>query len=52
VLVHTAWSLILKKKKKKKEKKKKILVAQVFNPSTWAAEASRFFSSRPAWSTE
>jgi hypothetical protein len=27
-------------------------VAQTFNPSTWEAEASRFLSSRPAWSTE
>jgi hypothetical protein len=23
-----------------------------FNPSTWEAEAGRFLSSRPAWSTE
>jgi hypothetical protein len=26
-------------------------VAQAFNPSTWEAEAGRFLSSRPAWST-
>jgi major histocompatibility complex class I len=25
---------------------------QAFNPSTWEAEAGRFLSSRPAWSTE
>jgi hypothetical protein len=28
------------------------VVAQAFNPSTWEAEAGRFLSSRPAWSTE
>jgi hypothetical protein len=28
------------------------VVAQVFNPSTWEAEAGKFLSSRPAWSTE
>jgi hypothetical protein len=28
------------------------MVAHAFNPSTWEAEASRFLSSRPAWSTE
>jgi hypothetical protein len=28
------------------------VVAHVFNPSTWEAEASGFLSSRPAWSTE
>jgi major histocompatibility complex class I len=27
-------------------------VAHVFNPSTREAEAGRFLSSRPAWSTE
>jgi hypothetical protein len=27
-------------------------VAYTFNPSTWEAEAGRFLSSRPAWSTE
>jgi hypothetical protein len=27
-------------------------VAHAFNPSTWEAEAGRFLSSRPAWSTE
>jgi hypothetical protein len=27
-------------------------VAHVFNPRTWEAEAGRFLSSRPAWSTE
>ena len=25
---------------------------EAFNPSTWEAEAGRFLSSRPAWSTE
>jgi hypothetical protein len=28
------------------------VVAHTFNPSTWVAEASRFLSWRPAWSTE
>jgi hypothetical protein len=27
-------------------------VAHAFDPSTWEAEAGRFLSSRPAWSTE
>jgi hypothetical protein len=27
------------------------VVAHTFNPSTWEAEAGRFLSSRPAWST-
>jgi hypothetical protein len=28
------------------------MVAHAFNPSTWEAEAGRFLSSRPAWSTD
>jgi hypothetical protein len=27
------------------------VVAHAFNPSTWEAEAGRFLSSRPVWST-
>jgi hypothetical protein len=27
------------------------VVVHTFNPSTWEAEAGRFLSSRPAWST-
>jgi hypothetical protein len=27
-------------------------MAHTFNPNTWEAEAGRFLSSRPAWSTE
>jgi hypothetical protein len=27
-------------------------VSHTFNPRTWEAEAGRFLSSRPAWSTE
>jgi hypothetical protein len=27
-------------------------VVHVFNPSTWEADAGRFLSLRPAWSTE
>jgi hypothetical protein len=29
-----------------------LLLALAFNPSTWEAEAGRFLSSRPAWSTK
>jgi hypothetical protein len=28
------------------------VVAHIFNPSTWEAEAGGFLSSRPAWSTK
>ena len=28
------------------------MVAHTFNPITWKAEAGRFLSSRPAWSTK
>jgi hypothetical protein len=28
------------------------MVVHAFNPSTWEAEAGRFLSSRPAWSTK
>jgi hypothetical protein len=28
------------------------VVAQAFNPSTWEAEAGRFLSLRPVWSTK
>ena len=28
------------------------VVAHAFNPSTWEAEAGRFLSMRPAWSTK
>jgi hypothetical protein len=35
-----------------KPKKSWAVVAHAFNPSTWEAEAGRFLSSRPAWSTE
>jgi hypothetical protein len=34
-----------------KEHPEQGVVAHSFNPSTWEAEASRFLSSRPAWST-
>jgi hypothetical protein len=50
-----------KRKRRKKRKKRRrrrrrgdqisrMVVVQVFNPSTWEAEASRSLSSRPAWS--
>jgi major histocompatibility complex class I len=29
-----------------------VVAVHAFNPSTWEAEAGRFLSSRPAWSTE
>jgi hypothetical protein len=44
--------LILALKKKKKKKVSKAVVAHAFSSSTWEAEAGRFLSSRPAWSTE
>jgi hypothetical protein len=31
---------------------RRTVVAHAFNLSTWEAEAGRFLSSRPAWSTE
>ena len=31
---------------------RRAVVAHAFNPTTWEAEAGRFLSSRPAWSTE
>jgi hypothetical protein len=44
------------KRQKKQQKIIKIkslaMVAHACNPSTWEAEAGRFLSSRPAWSTE
>ena len=30
----------------------RVVVVHTFNPSTWEAEAGRFLSSRPAWSTK
>jgi hypothetical protein len=36
----------------KKNGELRAVVAQAFNPSTREAEAGRFLSSRPAWSTE
>ena len=41
-----------KRKEKKRKEKSQAVVAHAFNPSTWEAEAGRFLSSRPAWSTE
>jgi hypothetical protein len=35
-----------------KTRESQAVVAHTFNPSTWEAEAGRFLSSRPAWSTE
>jgi hypothetical protein len=43
---------INKKKEDKKETLGRAVVAHAFNPSTREAEAGRFLSSRPAWSTE
>jgi hypothetical protein len=30
----------------------RVVMAHTFNPNTWEAEAGRFLSLRPAWSTE
>jgi hypothetical protein len=35
-----------------KTKTKPGMVAHAFNPSSWEAEAGRFLSLRPAWSTK
>jgi hypothetical protein len=35
-----------------KDRNKLSVVAHAFNPSTWEAEAGRFLSLRPAWSTK
>jgi hypothetical protein len=43
---------IKKIKRIKKKKKSWAVVVHAFNPSTGEAEAGRFLSSRPAWSTE
>jgi hypothetical protein len=36
----------------KNKQTSQVVVAHAFNPSTWEAEAGRFLSSRPAWSTK
>jgi hypothetical protein len=33
-------------------KQAEVVVVHTFNPSTWEAEAGRFLSWRPAWSTK
>jgi hypothetical protein len=38
--------------KKERKKEKPGSGGTAYNPSTWEAEAGRFLSSRPAWSTE
>jgi hypothetical protein len=43
---------IFKTSLKSKNKNKPGVVAHPFNSSTWEAEAGRFLSWRPAWSTE
>jgi hypothetical protein len=43
---------IFKKQQQQQQNNSRALVAHAFNPSTWEAEAGRFLSSRPVWSTE
>jgi hypothetical protein len=43
---------VSKKQNKTKKPKQPGVVTHAFNPSTWEAEAGRFLSSKPAWSTE
>ena len=38
--------------RKRKRQTNQAVVVHTFNPSPWEAEAGRFLSSRPAWSTE
>jgi major histocompatibility complex class I len=45
--------IIIKRKRKRKRKAEWLgMVVHTFNPSTREAEAGRFLSLRPAWSTE
>jgi hypothetical protein len=39
-------------RKEKRRETGQVVVAHTFNPSTWEAEAGRFLSSRPVWSTK
>jgi hypothetical protein len=52
----TAWATqrnpVMKSKTKQNPERKPGLEAHTFNPSTREAEAGRFLSSRPAWSTK
>jgi len=57
MLVHTnmrteACALHTHLKIRVKDKSGRAVVVHTFNPSTWEAEAGRFLSSRPAWSTK
>ena len=40
------------KKQKRRSTGNLVVVAHAFNPSIWEAEAGRFLSSKPTWSTE
>jgi hypothetical protein len=40
------------KKQNTKTKQSRAVVLHAFDPSTWEAEAGRFLSSKPAWSTK
>jgi hypothetical protein len=61
--VSKSYSQEEKEKKEEEEEKRRVItpsklhqkpgvVAHTFNPSTREAEAGRFLSSRPAWSTK
>jgi hypothetical protein len=52
VVAESVGFLVLKNILHLKNTSSQAVIVHAFNPSTWEAEAGRFLSSRPAWSTE